>query len=101
MKEMKQLEIFLKASINDNRLNSIHISLYLALFIKYKEHDFRNPFPLIGTEIMRTSRIRDRSLYFLFLEQLQQYGYIRYFPSRSPLRLSMAQLLKLKFQKLQ
>ena len=96
MKETKQLEIFLQVSIGDRRLNPTHISLYLALFITYKKNAYRNPISLIGSDLMKASKIKDKTKYFLFLKQLQDYGYIRYLPTRSPLKLNMAHLLALQ-----
>ena len=77
-------EVFIQFT-EDKRLSPPHISLYMALFQMWNINRFQNPFLIIRSEIMQISKISNKSTYHRCINQLNQYGYIKYIPSRNPM----------------
>ena len=64
--------------INDSRLTSHHVSLYLALFTKYLEEGVE--FEICPQQVMKQAKIRTRETYGNCLNQLNNWGYLVYSP---------------------
>lgn len=92
MKDNQQLDRFLEASSNDPRIGPVHVSLYVALYHSWNQHGCQSPFAIRTPKIMVTSRIHARSTYNKIMKELNSYGYIRYLPSKYPLKQSMVYL---------
>jgi len=78
------IEKFFNAIADDSRINSGHISLYMALFYFSMLHAHENPVSFSSTEIMRIAKISSRSTYNRSIKALHEYGYIKYIPSYNP-----------------
>jgi hypothetical protein len=72
---------FYGAVAEDVRISSTHISLYMALMQQWNLLGGRNPFPIDRDVVMRTAKISARKTYNKCLNNLQDYGYIKYLPS--------------------
>ena len=70
---------------DDKRLTPPHISLYMALFQMWNINRFQNPISIIRSEIMQISKISNKSTYHRCISQLNQFGYIKYHPSKNPM----------------
>ena len=66
---------------NDKRLSPWHISLYYALFFEWNAQGFYNPFTIFRTPMKEYSKIRSNNTYSKCIRELQEFGYIEYFPS--------------------
>ena len=73
----------------DRRLMATHISLFTALFVQWQRNDFISPFPVTRKELMAYSRIASVATYHKCIRELDEYGYIRYYPSYHPTKGSL------------
>ena len=92
---IKQLNGFYKKIITDIDLNSTHVSLYMALFFQWNQFRFKNPISISRTETMGVSKIGSPKTYTKCLKDLDNWGYIRYVPSKNPLKGSLVYLFNL------
>jgi hypothetical protein len=81
MNYIRHLTGFFERTESDMRMTAYHISLYLALFQLWNLNRFRNPFPISREELMHISRIGSKNTYARCIQQLDQWGYISYFPN--------------------
>ncbi|MCA0957717.1 hypothetical protein LCL86_01585 [Muricauda ruestringensis] len=88
MNYIKHLTAALVEIYGDGRLGPGHISLYLALFFYWNMYRFPEEFPVNRKELMKMAKIGSKSTYHRLLKQLDNMGYINYFPSHSPTRSS-------------
>jgi hypothetical protein len=79
---------------DDERLQSNHISLYLALFQFWNINRFQTPILIIREELMRLSKIGSANTYTKCIKQLEEWGYIRYEPSFNPMHGSRVHLYR-------
>lgn len=93
MNYIKHLTSFFEHAANDDRLNSTHISLYMALFQFWNVNRFVNPISISRSELMRISKISAKATYHKVIKDLQAYGYIRYKPSYNPYKGSSVHLI--------
>lgn len=84
------LVAFYEAITKDARIGATHISLYMALFQKWRLSDFKSPVSFTSGEIMQMAKIQSRATYHKCLRDLVECGYIRYFPSCHPFLKSLA-----------
>ena len=75
---------FYSSIIMDNRINSKHISLYMALFECWNENHFQNPVYFTRHTIMPLAKISGVATYHKCIKELHEYGYIKYIPSFHP-----------------
>src|SRR5690606_920558 len=75
--------VFIQFS-KDNRLNSTHISLYMALFQLWNNNRFKEVFYVNREEVMQLSKIGSKSTYHRCVKELNHWKYIVYFPSHNP-----------------
>ncbi|WP_397445983.1 hypothetical protein [Polaribacter sp. R77954] len=68
----------------DNRLNSTHISLYIALFQIWNNNRFVQEFYINREEVMRFSKIGSKSTYHKCIKELTHWQYLIYYPSHNP-----------------
>ena len=77
---------------HDPRIGATHISLYLSLL--YTQHQqSQNPITIKRPDIMRLAKIHSRHTYNICMNQLHEYGYIKYQPSSNPFEGSTVYLL--------
>lgn len=90
---LPQLTEFYARIADDARINTSHISLFMALFQHWHENGFLNPIQITRDKIMPPAKIGAISTYHRCIKDLHELGYIRYCPSRRPGRLSKVHLL--------
>ena len=76
---------FFVMSINDKRIGSSHICLYMAIFQKWHLNGFKDPVQVTRKELMQLSHINAKNTYHKCLKELIAFGYITYIPSYHPL----------------
>jgi hypothetical protein len=76
----------------DNRLNTAHISLYMALFQYWNMNRFKNPITIHRAELMKASKIGSVNTYVKALKELGSWQYLEYKPSYNPHRGSTVNL---------
>ncbi len=81
MNYIHHLNSFYAKLNGETRLRSAHISLYLAIFQCGNYYRFQQAFPLSRERLMRYSGIRSEETYHKCLNELHQFGYLRYYPS--------------------
>ncbi len=69
----------------DDRISVYHIALYLALFRIWNMNQFLNPIAINRSTIMNTSKISSTKTYSKVIDELGQWGYIDYTPSKTKL----------------
>jgi len=84
MNYIKHLTAFLQKVKSDDRLNSSHISLYLALFHYWNINMFENPLSVNRAQMLGLSKIGSQHTYYKCLKELHSFGYIHYVPSHHP-----------------
>jgi hypothetical protein len=88
MEQAAQLSGFYQAIASDNRIGATHISLYMALFQLWNLNHCKNPVPVRRDEVMPVAKISSKATYHKCIKELEQYGYIHYYPSRNHIRKS-------------
>ena len=83
---IRQLSCAYELFAEDDRLSPWHISLYYALFHSWNLSKFNNPISINRAEMMRTSKIGSVNTYSKCIKQLDQWGYLKYEPSKSAMR---------------
>ena len=86
MNYIKQLTSVIIRFTDDDRLNTAHVSLYLALFQLWNLNRFRNPISLNRMDVMKISKIGSRTTFHRCMKELDSWGYIHYAPSHNPLK---------------
>lgn len=81
MNYIRHLNGFFQRLEQDNRMTAHHISLYLSCFQIWNMNRFRNPFSVNRFDMMKLSRIGSVNTYARCIKELNQWGYIEYFPS--------------------
>lgn len=72
---------FYEAIEDDVRINSTHISVYMALLQEWNVHEGKNPINTHREKIMKSAKINARQTYNSCMNNLQEFGYINYQPS--------------------
>ena len=95
MNYIRHLNAFFNQVKNDDRLNAIHVSLYMALFQYWNFNRFQNPFPVYRDNIMQLSCIGSKNTYHKCMKGLHQFGYIIFHSAPSkylPVKITMIRL---------
>jgi len=95
MNYIRHLTGFFDRVAIEDRMNPSHISLYMALFQFWNLNRFASPISISREEMMRQSKIRSTATYHKAMKDLDQFGLIRYKPSRNPFRRSEVDLINL------
>ncbi len=74
---------FYEAIEDDPRIGTTHISLYMALLQQWNTNGGSNPFIIERTCIMKAAKINARYTYNKCINDLQEFGYIKYLPASS------------------
>lgn len=91
---MEQLATFYEVIADDTRIGTTHICLYLALCNEIKDFPDGSVIEVNRDCLMKNARI-SRKTYNKCMNDLQEYGYIKYEPSSNPLYKSKVCLKKL------
>lgn len=81
---------FYDAIEDDVRITPSHISVYMALLQQWNAEGGINPVSISREAIMKKAKISARSTYNKCINNLQEYGYIKYLPSNGCLQTSKA-----------
>ncbi len=84
MNYIKHLNGVFQKFWGDTRLNSTHISLYMALFQVWNLSRFPEVFYINRQEIMALSKVGSKATYHRCIKQLEDWNYLNYFPSHNP-----------------
>ncbi|WP_066225080.1 hypothetical protein [Formosa haliotis] len=84
MNYIKHLNSIFKSFNRDSRLNTTHISLYMALFQYWNYNSFRTKIFISRQEIMEMSKIGSKTTYHRCLMNLNDWKYLQYLPSHNP-----------------
>jgi len=77
---------------NDDRIKQGHITLYLAFFQKWNREYFKMTITINREWIMEKAKIKSKTTYHNYLKDLNDWGYLRYYPSYHPARGSKVQM---------
>ena len=81
MENLKPLTDFFSAIEKDFRISSTHISIYAALLCVRALQGFNNPIEIFRVELSPIAKISSKQTYHKCLQELHDYGYLRYEPS--------------------
>ncbi len=70
----------------DDRLYPSHISLYIALFQIWNYRRFENPISIAREDVMHLSKIGSRTTYLKCMNDLSNWKYFEYQPSKNPFK---------------
>ncbi|GAC1426878.1 MAG: hypothetical protein NVSMB67_30110 [Flavisolibacter sp.] len=76
-----QLSDFFTMIKKDNRISTSHISIYMALFERWNQNDFKNPIYFKRCKLMEMAKIRGVATFHRCIKDLAEFGYIEYMPS--------------------
>jgi len=77
---------------NDKRIKQGHITLYLAFFQKWNRQFFKKRITVNRELIMEKAKFRSKTTYHNYLRDLNDWGYLKYFPSYHPAKGSIIQM---------
>jgi hypothetical protein len=78
---------------DDARIGATHVSVYCSLLYICYGNSLKNPFPIKRKEVMIRAKIHSRHTYNICMNQLADYGYIKYLPSSNPAEKSQVYLV--------
>lgn len=81
MELFPQLSDFYNSIANDARIGTTHISLFMALLQQWNLNGGKKCFNIYREQIMKVAKISGRYTYNKCMNELQEFGYIRYKPS--------------------
>ena len=82
MKTTKPLSDFFTAVRHDYRISVTHIGIYAALLQFRADKGFINPIEAYRYEIMEIAKISAPFTYHRCMQDLNNYGYLRYLPTK-------------------
>ena len=83
MNYIKQLSAVIMKFADDDRLNTAHVSLYLALFQLWNLNRFKNPISINRAEVMKISKIGSKGTYHRCLNDFNNWSYLKYEPGKN------------------
>lgn len=92
MNYIKHLTSVMIKFTDDDRLNTAHVSLYLALFQIWNLNRFQNPISINRAEAMKISKIGSKGTYHRCINELSTWSYLQYVPSHNPLKGSVVHM---------
>ena len=78
---LPELTTFFHSIRDDTRISPVHISLFMAIIQFWKDNNYKSPISVFGHELMYLAKISGVATYHKNIQQLEEYGYIRYEPS--------------------
>jgi len=76
----------------DHKIKQGHITLYLAFFQKWNREFFKKTITINREWIMEKAKFKSKTTYHNYLKDLNDWGYLQYYPSYHPARGSKVQL---------
>jgi len=86
MNYIKLLNTAFTRFYEDDRLNPAHISLYIALFHQWNSSRFAPIFYVSRLEVMYMAKLGSKSTYHRCVNDLHDWNYLCYFPSKNPFK---------------
>ncbi|RKR05188.1 hypothetical protein C8C83_4520 [Flavobacterium sp. 90] len=81
MENLKPLSDFFLAIENDFRISTTHIAMYMALLHYRADKGFINPIQVFRRDLTPIAKISSLYTYHKCIQELSDYGYIKYEPS--------------------
>lgn len=81
MKENVFLFDFFSSIKHDPRIRITHIGVYAALLQFWKLQRYQNPLVAYGAEVMKVAKLSSSTTYYKSMQELSEFGYLRYEPS--------------------
>lgn len=81
-----QLNSVFELFYRDERIKQGHITLYLAFFQKWNREYFKKTLTINRELIMERAKIKSKTTYHNYLKNLDEWGYLKYYPSYHPAR---------------
>lgn len=81
MESLQPLTNFVETAADDIRINCTHIAVYLAVLYQWDHNQGVNPISVCREDIMKIAKINARQTYNKTINDLHDFGYIRYIPS--------------------
>ena len=78
---LPEISRFFSAIKEDSRINSKHISLFMAIIQCWELNSFKTPVCVFSHELMRLAKISSTRTYYRSIQELDEYGYLRYEPT--------------------
>lgn len=75
---------FIRLAADDPRVRHVHVTLFTALCFMWQKAGFVSPLPAVRRELMHYAKIGSRGTYNTCMNELHEYGYIRYEPEADP-----------------
>lgn len=92
MNRQTQLRNFFEKTSRDTRLSTLHVALYHALLIWWRTNKDTAEFKINDGLLRKASKIPSILLYQRCLKELEEWGYLHYFPSQQPEKESIISL---------
>lgn len=86
MKNICHLSQFYEQAIRDTGLSTTHVSLFMALFQRWKQTHFKTSIQISRDDIMKLAKVRSKATYHRCMQYLHKHNYIDYQPSYNPLK---------------
>lgn len=96
MLQLKPLTEFFTAIGSDPRINTTHITLYMGLLKFWFDQDCKNPVYVYFCQVMQLCKISGNATYHKCIQELNNYGYIKYSQSYNRTRKSLIYLLNIE-----
>jgi hypothetical protein len=87
------IEAFFETICDDPRITTAHVSVYLAMLSEFQREDTCGMLLVNRVRIMQLAKINARSTYDKVMNDLNDFGYIKYYPA-------FGRKSKIKFNKL-
>lgn len=81
MENLKPLSAFFLAIEKDFRISTTHIAMYAALLHCRADRGFINPIQIFRRDLTLIAKISSLHTYHKCIQELSDYGYIKYEPS--------------------
>ena len=78
MERINILTNFFAGIENDPRISITHIAIFTAIFRFWSAHGFQNPIQAYSHQIMPIAKMSSHNIYIKRLNELNEYGYLKY-----------------------
>ena len=92
MNYITHLEGIHQLFIEDERISPFHVSMYMAIFHCWNHAKYPTKLSINRAEMMRNAKLGSSNTYLKCLKELDQFGYLKYEPSRNPYKASFVSL---------
>lgn len=96
-----QLNMAFERFNNDTRIRQCHITLYLAFFQKWNREYFKKTITVNRELIVERAKIKSKTTYHNYVKDLNDWDYLKYYPSYHPARGSKIKMAIFCAQKVQ